>query len=290
MGVEVRLVLYARDEVSARAGARAAYDRVARLEQMMSDYRPQSEVRRLERRVGEPVTVSAELVAVLAAAIRVAERSRGAFDPTVGPLVSLWREARRVKRLPDQRALDSARALVDWRAIVVDEKRGQVTLMRPGMRLDLGGVAKGYILQAALEQLREEGIASALLEAGGDIAVSAAPPGRAGWTVDAPFADSATAARALSLSNACVAASGPSAQFLEIAGVRYSHVMDPRTGMALTTQSHATVIATDCAVADALATALTVLEPESREVVIEAYRGTVLQWSVGRPRAVIAPR
>lgn len=282
MGVAVRLVLHARDEGSARAAAREAFDRIAGLEQMMSDYRPGSELRRLEGRPGEPVRVSPELFDVLARSREVAARSDGAFDPTAGPVVSLWREARRTRRLPARREVDSARALVGWRAIVLDSQATTVTITRSGVRVDLGGIAKAYIIQAALRTLRQHGITSALIEAGGDIVVGDAPPGKTGWHIEAPHADSATARRAASLSNACMSTSGPSAQFVEIEGVRYSHVVDPRTGRSLASPGHATVIATDCALGDALATALTVMSPGDRVGLVSAFASDVLSWIVTR--------
>jgi thiamine biosynthesis lipoprotein len=259
MGVEVRIVMYARDEGQAREAARAAFDKIAALEDIMSNYRPKSEIRLLGRRPGEWGDVSAPLFTVLARAIEVARMSDGAFDPTVGPLVALWREARRVKRLPSDAALDSARALVGWRRIALDSVRRRVRLARRGMQLDLGGIAKGYAVQQAAVVLRTRGIASALVEAGGDIAVTAAPPGESGWRVEVPGADSIVRARAFALTNASISTSGPSAQFVEIGGVRYSHVVDPRTGVGLTSGAQATVIDTDGALADALSTALTVL-------------------------------
>jgi thiamine biosynthesis lipoprotein len=127
------------------------------------------------------------------------------------------------------------------------------------MRLDLGAIAKGFILQDALRTLRERGLRSALLEAGGDIVVGDAPPGRDGWLIDAPGADPAFAARAAALVNAALATSGPAAQSVQLDGVRYSHVIDPRSGLGLTNGITARVIARDAATADALATAYSVL-------------------------------
>ena len=126
------------------------------------------------------------------------------------------------------------------------------------MRLDLGGIAKGYILEEALHTLRSAGVRRALIEAGGDIVVGDAPPDRDGWRIDVTGADREFAARAAKLTNAALATSGPTAQFVEIDGVRYSHVVDPRTGVGLTNHVTAHVIARDGATADALATALTV--------------------------------
>ena len=149
MGVEVRIALYAPDEARARAAARVAFDRVAGLEDIMSDYRPKSEMRRLTETPDEWVPVSADLFRVLSRAVDVASATDGAFDPTIGPLVTLWREARRVHRLPDASERDVARALVDWRRIALDSAGRRVRIRGAGVRLDLGGIAKGDAVQAS---------------------------------------------------------------------------------------------------------------------------------------------
>ena len=138
MGMEVRIVLYAADEARARSAARAAFDRIEALENIMSDYRPESELRRLERRPDEWVPVSKPLFYILGRSVEIAERTDGAFDPTVGPLVALWRESRRTRHLPERRQLDSARALVGWHRIKMDTIGCRVRLTLPGMHLDLG--------------------------------------------------------------------------------------------------------------------------------------------------------
>jgi len=275
MGVPVRIVLYTPHDAIARAGARAAFARIAALEDKMSDFRPHSEVRRLGAQAGGCVNVSEDLYAVLARAKELARLSGGAFDPTVGPLVELWREARHAGRAPPARALDSARALVGWRMLRLGDGGEQACLARPGMRLDLGGIAKGYILQEALRALADRGVASALIEAGGDIVVGAAPPGASGWRIAVPDADPALAARARGLTHAAIATSGPTEQFVEIDGVRHSHVVDPRTGLALTRNVTATVIASDGATADALATTLTVLSREEGKRLLEHFPGAL---------------
>lgn len=262
MGLPVRLVLHARDRQAAESAARAAFARIARLDRMMSDYRPDSELRRLESRTGQSVPVSPELLAVLTRALEISRATEGAFDPTIAPLVALWRESRSTRRLPEPSRLAAARALVGWRHVEIDAARSAVRLSRPGMRLDLGGVAKGYILQEALRTLRSAGVTRALVASGGDIVAGDAPPGRPGWHVDAPGADPVFAARAERLTNAALATSGPTVQFVEIDDVRYSHIIDPRTGLGMTTDRVAYVIADDAALADGLATALTILSAD----------------------------
>lgn len=273
MGVSVRLVVHAPSDRVAASAARAAFARVAELDGKMSDYRAESEVRRLGARAGEWVAVSDDLFRVLARAVDIARLSRGAFDPTVGPIVALWRESRATGRLPPPEVLERARAAVGWHRIALDSVRRAAWVDR-GVQIDLGGIAKGYALQEAVAVLRAHGAPSSLVEAGGDIALGDAPPGRSGWSVAVAGADSTLARRTRSLSNVSVATSGASAQFVEVAGVRYSHVIDPRTGLGVTSPRIVTVIAADGATADAAATALSVLGPEAGTRLIEALQLT----------------
>jgi thiamine biosynthesis lipoprotein len=260
MGLAVRIVLYAMDRRTAEGAARAAFARIADLDATLSDYRPDSELTSLSATSGAWVTTGRDLFAVLARALEIARLSDGAFDPTVGPLTQLWREARRTGTPPSEVDVARARASVGWRHVELDAAHRRIRLARPRMRLDLGGIAKGFILQEALVVLDTRGHRSALLEAGGDVVVGDAPPGRAGWRIDAPYAeDSVFVARAAALTRAALATSGPVAQFFEVDGARHSHVLDPRSGTSLTASRVVGVIAPDGATADALATALGVL-------------------------------
>lgn len=275
MGMPVRMALYAGGEATARSAAAAGFARIAQLDAMMSDYRAESDVRRLDGTTGW-VRVSAELFAVIACARDLARASRGAFDPTVGPLVTLWREARATRRLPARPSIQAARRLVGWQSLQLDEARSAVRFTRPGMRLDLGGIAKGFIAQQALDALRDAGIPSALIEAGGDIVVSGAPPGRPGWHIDAPGAAAALASRAARLTNSALATSGPTVQSVELEGTRYSHVVDPRTGLGITNDRLAYVIARDAMIADALATTLTIVTADERRTLLQHFPGVVI--------------
>jgi thiamine biosynthesis lipoprotein len=140
---------------------------------------------------------------------------------------------------------------------------------QPGMRLDFGGIAKGYILDSARSVLRNRGISAALLEAGGDVVLGDAPPGERGWRVTIATARGDTV---LLLANLGVGTSGPAAQFVEVDGVRYSHVVDPRSGRALTRATQATVIHAAGSMSDALSTMVTVLG-ESAGVVVARRLG-----------------
>ena len=272
MGVRMRIVAYAPDEATARAAAAAAFERVAQLEDIMSDYQTDSELMRLSRNAGNgPQKVSPELFEVLAYGQMVSDASDGAFDVTVGPPVGLWRQARKTGVLPAESALADARNKVGWRFMQLDARDRTVDLTVPGMQLDLGGIAKGYAGDEAIRVLREHGVNSALFEAGGDIVVSDAPPGKRGWEIELPDG------RKKRLANAAISTSGDTVQFVEVNGVRYSHVIDPRTGIGLTEHYVATVIALRGISTDSLSTAATVLGKRAGESLIRRFgaNGTV---------------
>src|SRR5690606_10447967 len=202
--------------------------------------------------------VSPELHAVLRRAVEVASASEGAFDPTVGALTLLWREEYRTGKTPDPATLTRARATVDWRSIEFRPGSHQVRLLRPGTRLDLGGIAKGWILDRALETLLAHGAAAALFEAGGDLVAGNPPPGQQGWRV---AVGTARGDSVVLLSRGALAVSGPPSQAIHRAsGETLSHVIDPHSGEGLRTRLEATVAAPDGATADAIATALTVMD------------------------------
>ncbi len=262
MGVEARLILYAPHEQTAETSARAAFARVAEIEDIASDYRPRSELMRLCAAAGgPPVKISDDLFLLLQRSLELSEASGGAFDVTVGPMVGLWRRARKTGQLPTEAELAEARRLVGWRKIILNDAARTAQLTEPGMRLDLGGIAKGYAADAALAVLRKHGITRALFEMGGDIVVGDAPPDAAGWAIGILGGDGAPDSR-LTLANCAISTSGDIEQFVEIDGRRYSHIVDPRTGLGLTTRVLVTVIARDGLTSDSLATAISVIGDE----------------------------
>jgi thiamine biosynthesis lipoprotein len=273
MGTTFRIVLYAGSRQEASRAAEAAFARVAALDAVLSDYRPDSELTALGRRAGgAPVALSADLFRVLSQAQEWSHRSRGAFDVTVGPVVQLWRRARRIGEKPDLAALAAARALVGHHQLTLDDQARTARLAAAGMSLDLGGIAKGFAADEAQATLRTHGLTRALVAAGGDVVVSGPPPGRPGWSVEmavpAPLRD--TDAVVLELRDAAVSTSGDAEQFVTLDGVRYSHIVDPRSGMALTGRSAAAVIAATGSAADALATAVSVLDPAEGIALLDA--------------------
>jgi thiamine biosynthesis lipoprotein len=203
----------------------------------------------------------------LRAAQQLSRRSDGAFDATVGPLSVLWRRARRLAEMPDPARLVEARSVVGADKLELDEDRRTARLIAPGMRLDLGGIAKGFAADEAARVLDRNGIGAALIAAGGDIVVTGPPPGAPGWRIAVVSLEGADRppAEYLTLHHAAVSTSGDAEQFVALIApgtadrVRYSHIIDPRTGLAITGHSSVTIVAPDGTTSDGLATAVAVL-------------------------------
>lgn len=278
MGTLFTITLYAPQRAQAEAAATEAFRRIDQLEDIMSDYQADSELMRLcEQPVGVPVPVSADLFQVFQRAQIISEISGGAFDVTVGPYVRLWRFARKRKVLPSAAELASAAPAVGFKKLQLDARAHTATLLRPNMRLDLGGIAKGYAADQALGVLRNRGIDRALVAASGDIAIGNPPPGQQGWKIGIAAIDARTneVTRTLLLRNAGVSTSGDTEQFIEINGVRYSHILNPATGLGLTNRIQATVIARDATATDALATTVCVLGVQQGLAMIDSLPHTV---------------
>jgi thiamine biosynthesis lipoprotein len=276
MGTRFKIILYAADESTAGRAADAAFERIATLDRIMSDYQPTSELMQLcQKAGGGPVHLSEDLFLVLWRAQEVSRLSDGAFDVTVGPVVRLWRKARKTRHMPDPDLLAHARDLVGYQNVRLNKKDRTVQLLKAGMQLDLGGIAKGYAADAALVVLKQKGITRALVAAGGDLAMSGPPPDTAGWTIGiAPLEDpDSQPRRALVLHDAAVSTSGDAEQFVEIGGKRYSHIVDPKTGLGLVGRLSATVVARDGLTADPLTKVVAVLGPDRGLKIIESLDG-----------------
>jgi len=300
MGTEFRITLYAADEPAANTAAQAAFSRIEQLDAIFSDYDEQSELRRLCRNSGpgKPVPVSRELLEVLTHAVRLSRQTDGGFDVTVGHLTRLWRRARRRKQLPKPQELKAALAKTGYRFIRIDRTRNTVELLKAGMRLDLGGIAKGYAGDEALKTIRKHGLSRAMIDAGGDIVAGDPPPGKPGWTIGiAPLKHKPATGkrpesnvRYLVLNNAAVATSGDAFQYVVIDGKRYSHIIDPKTGLGITRRSQVTVIAPNGMRADSLASAVSVLGPACGRQLIARHDNVEASVSVVRQRDKVQQR
>jgi FAD:protein FMN transferase len=277
MGVPVKIVVYSAGEPLANSAVHAAFDRIRQLNLIFSDYDDDSEISRLCRtsRPGRPVSVSPELAFVLGYSLELSRRSEGAFDVTVGPLVSLWRKARRTKQLPSAESLAAAKERVGYQFVRLDERARTVELLKPGMRLDFGGIVKGYAADEARAVLKAKECPRALVGLAGDIAAGEPPPGQTGWRIGVQGIGSAEKPPDdyLLLTNKAVSTAGDMFQFVEVGGKRYSHLVDPKTGLGITRRISVTVVAPTGLVSDGLDSAAAILGPEKGLKLIESTSG-----------------
>jgi FAD:protein FMN transferase len=290
MASPFRIILYSTEPATARRASRAAFDRIAALNSILSDYDPESELSRLSQSAGkEPVRVSADLFDVVAQSRTMYERSEGAFDVTIAPVGRLWRRARRDRKLPDPLKLAEARKLVGSDRMVLDRAARTIWLKTAGMRLDVGGIAKGYAAQAALDVLKKAGINRALVCGAGDIVVGDAPPGNEGWTIAiAPLEPGKPGAAIppLLLCNAAISTAGDAERFVIIDGRRYSHIINPKTGQAVEDRASVTVVAPDGGTADALETTVYILGPERGLKLVEDTPGAAAIYVRSTPEGI----
>lgn len=289
MASPFQIVLYSTDAAAARRASRAAFDRIEALNKALSDYDPDSEISRLSASAGKgPVAVGPDLFDVLDRSKRISERSGGMFDATIAPVGRLWRRARRDRKLPDPALIAHARTLVGSDKMILDPSRRTVELKVPGMKLDVGGIAKGYAAQAALEVLRQQGIRRALVGGAGDIVAGDPPPGTDGWRVAIAPVDPRLSYRppTLLVKNAAVSTAGDAERFVEIDGRRYSHIVNPKTGMGHEDRASVTVVAPDGGTADALETTAYLLGPERGLKLVDDTPGCAALYQRVTPEGV----
>ncbi len=284
MGTLFALTVYAPDAATAGAAQAKAFARVAELEKVLSDYDPRSEVltvcRANDDAPGKPIAVSADLAAALKLSLDLSDRTDGAFDVTLGPLTKLWRQTRRTQRLPAPEELAAAKALCGYKLLTLDADKRTLTFAKPGVRLDFGGIGKGFAADEVLKLLKAGGIDRALVAASGDITCGAPPPGEKGWKVDVKPLAAGRPPRRLVLANASVSTSGDLDQVAVVDGVRYSHLLDPGTGLGLPGRRSVTVVAPTGALADALTKPASVWPREKALAFIEAEPGAALWMTV----------
>jgi len=281
--VPVTIRTFGPDEKTCNEAIEAAFKRIDELNAMLSDYVDGSDVSRINKAAGgDPQRVSSETLSVVKFAKGWWKKTSGAFDPTIRPALILWRIASRDDEMPADEDVEAERELIGADKIEIDEAEHTVRLAKEGMSLDLGGIAKGYIVDQAIAVLREHGIRSATVDAGGDIYLLGCKPAQAGkpggesWSVgvenppprDEPYSI------VLNVTDAAVATSGGYRRNLYIEDKRYSHIIDPRTGRPAEHVASATVIAPDLTTADALATALCVLGPDDGIKIIDNLDAT----------------
>lgn len=276
MGVLFRIVLFAKDKDQARVAFTAAFTRIDQINRKLSDYDPDSELSLLSKKspFDQYVDVSKDLYKVLSRAEELSKLTDGCFDVTIGPVAKLWKDAIKAKQLPDDEKLKSATKQVDFRMIKLDRREPKLRLAgKVGM--DLGAIAKGFAADEALKIISKLGVKSALVDASGDIAIGDPPPSKKGWRVSIQNAlPKPGAALVLLVSNCGVATSGDAFQFVQIGETRYSHIVNPKTGIGHTPSTTVCVVCEDAMTADALASGVTILGPEKGMDLLERRENT----------------
>lgn len=277
MGTMFRISSYAPSRDVAQKAAEAAFAEAEAMNAVASDYIADSELLGLSKKtVGEPIVVSPRLFSLVSQARAMAELTDGAFDPTLGPLTKLWRESRRRQKLPAPATLAQARQSSGYRLLACDADQRTITLKAAGMRLDLGGIAKGQAADAMLAVFFQHQLPRTSITAGGDVRLGDPPPGQKGWAIGVRTFDREEDSSTLTLANCAVSTSGDLQQAITIDGIRYAHIIDPQTGLGLTRPVAATVIAPTAAKSDALATACCVLPPKKARDLIKKIPGCTL--------------
>jgi thiamine biosynthesis lipoprotein len=263
------------DETKAKSAADLAFRRAEEINQCASDYIADSELLRLSKLPAhQPIVVSATLFDLLTQSLHFAKITEGRFDPTLGPLTYLWRQSRRNGALPSNEILHAAQQACGWKNVELDPNKKTITLLKNNMRFDLGGIAKGYAADAMLAIMQQHQFSRSCITAGGDLRIGESPPGKIGWSVGVKTFHPSQLAETKELSHCAVSTSGDLHQSIEINGVHYAHIVDPKTGLGLTTHRAVTIIAPNATTSDALATAACVAEPAQAEALAKQWGAT----------------
>ena len=274
MGTRLQILVWSDDEAKAEAGIDAAFAELDRVETLMSEWLPDSEISRINKAAGSPegIVVSAETFEVLLRGKEISEASEGAFSLSWAALASLWQFDSETGVIPDVAKARSRAALVDDSLVQIDRVTRAVRLDHAEMAIGLGGIAKGYSLDRALAVLEEKGLADALVFAGGDIAAMGSKGDRP-WLVGIQDPRASGYFATLAIENEAVVSSGDYEKYFEADGRRYHHILDRRTGFPAVGTRSVTVVTQDGLSGDAYATAVFVLGPEKGMAFVEAQAG-----------------
>ena len=265
MGTRAELTLEIADEQGARAAAEEARTELARIEALMSEWRPETPISKVNAAAGkEAVAVPAELYEVIARALELARLSDGAFDPSWAAMRGIWKFGdAQDGTVPDAAAIEAKRALVDYRKVTLDPKAHTVFLQRPGMALGLGGIAKGYAVDRVVALLRARGLTAFTVKVGGDLFAAGKKGGTAPWRVGVRDPrDAAKIFAVLELTDASFSTSGDYERSFVKDGIRYHHIIDPRTGRPATASRSVTARCPSAYLADSVTKPVFILGPE----------------------------
>ena len=276
MGTQFKIILYSKSITTAQNIANQCFKKVDTYNHIFSDYQETSELNLLSASAGthKKIKVSRPLWTILRKSNQYAKKSQGAFDITIGPLSKLWRSMFRRSEIFDGVKINSAKAKTGFHKMKYYPLSKRVKLTQKGMRLDLGGIAKGYTVDAMVKIIRQAGIQQFLVDGGGDLYVGNAPPNKKGWTVHLVITDDKGEGieQNLLLENTAIASSGDTYRYLEHKGKRYSHIIDPRTGYGILDQNIINVQAHSCTKADAVASTLSILKGQEATLFLKKIK------------------
>ncbi len=252
-----------------------AFDEIKRIEGLMSKYKEDSEISQLNKR--GRIKAGPDVIYLIKKAKEMWVLSGGAFDITVGPFMDLWGFSDRKYSVPSPARIEAALKITGFDKVIVNEADNSIRFKVPGMKIDLGALAKGYAVDCAVRKLREKGVTSAIVRVGGEIYTLGTKAGRP-WVIAIRSTDKKGFAGTLKMVDQAVSTSGGYEQFFIKGGVRYAHIINPKTGMpAKSGVAAVTVIASDCVTADALATAIFVLGEQKGRALAEKFPGAQIK-------------
>ena len=285
MSTFARLTALAPDQATAYAAVEAGFARLDDVNRLMSDYRADSEIGRLNAAApGEVIELSPETFHCLRRSLEIAEASGGAFDVTCRPLIMVWREAAKAGRLPTDEELTTVRRLVGSANLLLDAEKPGAARLLDGVQVDLGAIAKGYALDLAAEAMTKVGAVGVLVDIGGDVLAVGVNRFGKPWRVGVQHPFQTGIFKVLELSDKAVATSGIQQRFFEVEGKRYSHIIDPRAGRPAEQAPSVTVIAADGLTADAWATVFSVLGIEEGQAADRRRSGAEARSALDRRR------
>jgi thiamine biosynthesis lipoprotein len=279
MGSAFNLIIVSADSNKANHLARKSYELVDSLNHIFSNYDSSSELSKINASAGLlPYKMSRAMLDLVQKSQYAYIQSKGAYDISIGPLSSLWRNARKAKLFPEASTVLATKKLVGLNQVKINKRLGTIFLPNANMQLDFGGIAKGYIAQWVINFLKANGIQQALVDAGGDIVMSGPPLNQKGWLigVNLPETTDQLLNKKLQLSNCSVATSGDVYQFIEYKGVKYSHIINPLTGYGVTNLRNVTIVAKTGATADWLATACSILPIKEAKQLAISHQAALL--------------
>lgn len=259
-----------------QAAVKEAFAEFQHIHQLTNVFAPESQVSEINRQAGiSPVAVDPLLFAMIEEACQVSAQVEGAFDITVGPLSDLWGIGKKGDYVPSKEELAMVMPLVDYRQVLLDKQQQTVYLAKAGMKLDLGGIAKGYAVDRAIEMLKAKGVQSALINAGGDVRVIGTKPDKTPWRIGVqhPRKEDGMIAKLALEGWDTMETSGDYQRYMEKSGMRYSHILDPRSGYQPQEVTSVTIVNNNSAMGDFLSTALFVLGVDKGKEVLKKFPG-----------------